>query len=73
MSAVRVLEISGCILRVGELDILDGTPLLDIKPYVSQYDSYPDQRCGWLGEGRAKLKTVTADNRFEIAPVHTTP
>jgi tRNA-Thr(GGU) m(6)t(6)A37 methyltransferase TsaA len=72
MSAVHVLGISGNILRVGELDILNGTPLLDIKPYVSQYDSYPDQRCGWLDEGRARIRTVTADDRFEIAPVHAT-
>jgi tRNA-Thr(GGU) m(6)t(6)A37 methyltransferase TsaA len=72
MSAVRVRGISGNILRVGELDIVDGTPLLDIKPYVSQYDSYPDQRCGWLDEGRAKLGTVAADERFEIAPDRTT-
>jgi tRNA-Thr(GGU) m(6)t(6)A37 methyltransferase TsaA len=70
MSAVRVLGISGNILRVRELDILNGTPLLDIKPYVSQYDSYPDQRCGWLDEGRARLRTVTADGRFEVSPVH---
>jgi tRNA-Thr(GGU) m(6)t(6)A37 methyltransferase TsaA len=69
MSAVRVLGISGNILRVGELDMLNGTPVLDIKPYVSQYDSYPDQRCGWLGEGRSRLRTVAADDRFEITPV----
>jgi hypothetical protein len=54
------------------LDILDGTPLWDIKPYVSQYDSYPDQRCGWLDEGRARLRTATADGRFEISPLHAT-
>jgi tRNA-Thr(GGU) m(6)t(6)A37 methyltransferase TsaA len=70
MSAVRLLGISDNHLRVGELDILNGTPLLDIKPYVSQYDSYPDQRCGWLDEGRARLRTISADDRFEIAPVH---
>ena len=68
MSAVRVLAVSGGILRIAEVDILDGTPLLDIKPYVSQYDSYPDRRCGWLDERPARLQTVTADDRFEIPP-----
>jgi tRNA-Thr(GGU) m(6)t(6)A37 methyltransferase TsaA len=72
MSAVRVMGVSGNIVHVRELDILDGTPLLDIKPYVSQYDSYPDQRCGWLDEGRPRLRVVTADDRFEIPPVPAT-
>jgi tRNA (Thr-GGU) A37 N-methylase len=72
MSAVRVLGISDNILRVGEFDILEGTPLLDIKPYVSQYDSFPDQRCGWLDENRARLRSVRADDRFEISPVQAT-
>jgi tRNA (Thr-GGU) A37 N-methylase len=67
---VRLLEISGNMLRVGELDILDGAPLLDIKPYVSQYDSYPDQRCGWLDGDRAKKETTVADDRFENIPAH---
>jgi tRNA (Thr-GGU) A37 N-methylase len=41
ISCVRLLNIEGCILRLAEVDILDGTPLLDIKPYVPQYDNYP--------------------------------
>jgi tRNA (adenine37-N6)-methyltransferase len=65
MSAVRLDRIEGNILHIGELDILDGTPLLDIKPYVPQYDSYPALRCGWLdGEGVRK-GTMVADSRFE--------
>ena len=59
-------EISGNMLHVGELDILNGTPVLDIKPYVSQYDSYPAQRCGWLDDNRAKRGVIVADNRFEM-------
>ena len=51
ISAVRLLDISGNVLRVGELDILDGTPVLDIKPYVSQYDSYPTSDAdGWAAK-----------------------
>jgi hypothetical protein len=33
---------------VGKVDLLDGTPILDIKPYLSEVDSFPDQRSGWL-------------------------
>ncbi len=63
LSSVRLQAISGNLLRVGELDILDGTPVLDIKPYVSQYDSYRAQRCGWLSGDRAQ--NGFRDERFE--------
>jgi tRNA-Thr(GGU) m(6)t(6)A37 methyltransferase TsaA len=63
MSCVRLLNIEGCILRLSEVDILDDTPLLDIKPYVPQYDNYPVQRCGWLDT--VPEKPVVADDRFE--------
>ncbi len=66
LSTLRLYEICGNVVHVGELDILDGTPVLDIKPYVSQYDSYPAQQCGWLDGDRAKKETVVADDRFEI-------
>ena len=68
LSAVRLFEISGKRLLVGELDILDGSPVLDIKPYVSQYDSYPAQQCGWLDGERAQKGVIVADDRFEILP-----
>ncbi len=70
LSTLRLYEITGNRLHVGELDILDGTPLLDIKPYVSQYDNYPAQRCGWLDSDRAKKGVIVADGRFEIATAH---
>ena len=63
MSCVRLLIIAGNILRLAEVDILDDTPLLDIKPYVPQYDNYPVQRCGWLDA--VPDKPVVADDRFE--------
>ena len=63
LSCVRLLGIRGDILRIGELDILDDTPLLDVKPYVPHYDNYPVGRCGWVDEVSNRL--VTADDRFE--------
>jgi tRNA-Thr(GGU) m(6)t(6)A37 methyltransferase TsaA len=64
MSCVRLLNIEGNILRLAEVDILDGTPLLDLKPYVPQYDNYPVHRCGWLDT--VPDKPVVADDRFEV-------
>ena len=63
MSCVRLLSVEGCVLQLGEVDILDDTPLLDIKPYVPHYDNYPVQRCGWLDT--VPDKPVVADDRFE--------
>jgi tRNA-Thr(GGU) m(6)t(6)A37 methyltransferase TsaA len=63
LSAVRLLERSGCTLRVADVDILDGTPLLDLKPYVAAFDAFPGSRSGWCDEGRADRRT--ADRRFD--------
>jgi tRNA-Thr(GGU) m(6)t(6)A37 methyltransferase TsaA len=48
LSAVRLVKVSGLVLHVRDLDIVDGTPLLDIKPYVPYADAFPDARTGWL-------------------------
>lgn len=48
MSAVRLERVEGRILHVCDLDILDGTPVLDIKPYLAYADAFPDARAGWL-------------------------
>jgi tRNA-Thr(GGU) m(6)t(6)A37 methyltransferase TsaA len=46
MSAVRLLAVQGCTLEVADVDILDGTPLLDIKPYVPEFDCHAEPRIG---------------------------
>jgi len=51
ISVVRLLERRGSILRVKGIDVLDGTPLIDIKPYVPNFDQATDTKIGWL-EGR---------------------
>ena len=56
---------AGRFVHVSELDILDGSPLLDIKPYVSEYDSFPNAGCGWLDESSARQGAIWADARFE--------
>ncbi len=62
ISAVRLLRIDGCKLYVAELDILDGTPLLDIKPYIPKFDYFQVKRTGWIE--KAQSETKLADNRF---------
>ena len=64
-SCVRRLGGRGRFNHVAELDALDGSPLLDIKPYVPAYDSFPDVRIGWLQSPTAKKGVVHADGRFE--------
>ena len=71
MSNVRLLGIQGNLLRVADIDILDGTPLLDIKPYVPQYDNYPAPRCGWI-DG-VPDRPVVADARFEAKRIGQEP
>jgi tRNA-Thr(GGU) m(6)t(6)A37 methyltransferase TsaA len=48
MSVVRIERIEGLAVHVRDLDLLDGTPVLDLKPYVAYADAYPDARSGWL-------------------------
>jgi len=47
LSLVRLVERHGNVLLVEDLDVLDGTPLLDIKPYVEKFDLRLDTRGGW--------------------------
>ena len=48
LSAVELLAIEGRCLRVRGVDLLDGTPILDIKPYVPYADAFPDSAAGWI-------------------------
>jgi tRNA-Thr(GGU) m(6)t(6)A37 methyltransferase TsaA len=63
MSCVRVSHIEGNTIHVLDLDMLDGTPLLDIKPYIPAFDAFAAERIGWFGT--VKGIAVTADDRFE--------
>ncbi|MDX9978716.1 MAG: tRNA (N6-threonylcarbamoyladenosine(37)-N6)-methyltransferase TrmO [Lentisphaeria bacterium] len=50
LSCVRLAGIEGTRLFVTEHDLLDGTPILDIKPYLPYADSFPEARAGWVDE-----------------------
>ena len=62
LSPVRLLSVEAGTIRVAELDILDGTPLLDIKPYISKFDYYQVKRNGWIDN--VQDKQGIADERF---------
>jgi len=62
LSAVRLERVDGLTLHVRDIDMLDGTPVLDIKPYVAYTDAIGDARSGWLDDtGRAGRARVSAD------------
>jgi tRNA-Thr(GGU) m(6)t(6)A37 methyltransferase TsaA len=65
LSVVRLEGIVDNILRLGNIDILDGTPLLDIKPYVPAFDG-PEVavRLGWLESARRDVNSAESDSRF---------
>jgi tRNA (adenine37-N6)-methyltransferase len=63
ITVVRLLRVEENRLHVADVDMLDGTPLLDIKPYVPSFDSFELSRAGWL-TGKSALEVV-ADGRFE--------
>jgi tRNA-Thr(GGU) m(6)t(6)A37 methyltransferase TsaA len=64
VSIVRLVGIKENILQIKDVDIVDGTPLLDIKPYVPEFDIRDVQKVGWL-EGKVhKLGISRDDGRF---------
>jgi tRNA-Thr(GGU) m(6)t(6)A37 methyltransferase TsaA len=63
LSVVRLLGIEANVLTIEGVDLLDGTPVLDIKPYLGEHEQPEDVRTGWFGE--AAGRDVTADDRFE--------
>ena len=71
MSAVRLLRVEGRTLYVADIDVLDGTPLVDIKPYAPRFDCYDVSRCGWLD--RAGRSRTVADDRFGAEPGEDAP
>lgn len=48
LSAVELVSVEGRTLTLRGVDFLDGTPVLDIKPYVPYADAFPDAKAGWI-------------------------
>jgi tRNA-Thr(GGU) m(6)t(6)A37 methyltransferase TsaA len=55
LSAVELAKVEGRTLHLRGVDLLDGTPVLDIKPYVPYADAFPDAKAGWIDDLDAKV------------------
>lgn len=64
ISVVRLEGRKGNILFIRDIDLVDGTPVLDIKPYLPSCDSFSHERTGWFPEGDPILITTRSDGRF---------
>jgi tRNA-Thr(GGU) m(6)t(6)A37 methyltransferase TsaA len=64
LSIVRLTGIKENILRVLNIDVLDGTPLLDLKPYIPEFDVRKVDKIGWIEEKIQKLDDTEDDGRF---------
>jgi len=65
ISVVQLNKIENSVLHIQNVDIMDGTPLLDIKPYVPEFDHLQDIRTGWLGQAGKTVSGRKSDNRFK--------
>jgi tRNA (adenine37-N6)-methyltransferase len=65
LSIVQLDKIEYGVLHITNVDILDGTPLLDIKPYVPAFDAPRDVRVGWLENAGQAVSNRRADDRFQ--------
>ena len=64
LSVVRLTGVSGSILTIEDVDVVDGTPLLDIKPFVPDFDNREVQSTGWFAKQVSRVTEVKADRRF---------
>jgi tRNA-Thr(GGU) m(6)t(6)A37 methyltransferase TsaA len=64
LSVVKLVKINHNELEVEDLDILDGTPVLDIKPYIPEIDQTSEVRIGWLEGKLGEMKKKRSDERF---------
>jgi tRNA-Thr(GGU) m(6)t(6)A37 methyltransferase TsaA len=64
LSVVRLVEITDNILRVEDIDVVDGTPLLDIKPYVPAFDAPRVAKTGWIEQKTGNIPQAADDGRF---------
>ena len=64
ISVVRLVRIDGAVLYIKEIDVVDKTPLLDIKPYIPEFDIRKVDSTGWIGEKAKKAKKTHDDGRF---------
>ena len=65
ISVVKLVRVDGVILHIEDVDMVDGTPLLDIKPYVPEFDALKAERIGWFFKKANKVRKAKSDERFK--------
>jgi len=64
LSTVRLVGIDGTTLAIEDVDMVDGTPLLDLKPYLPAFDDRAGARIGWYTGKLGRLSDTRSDGRF---------
>ena len=64
LSIVELLRVEGNALTITGIDVLDGTPLLDIKPYIAAFDEVAGSRSGWMQAAPGEVSAMRSDDRF---------
>ena len=65
ISVVKINKIEDGVIHIENIDILDGTPLLDIKPYIPDFENFEDIKTGWLEGKSGKAAGKRSDDRFK--------
>lgn len=68
LSTVRLLGVAGTTLQIADVDMLDGTPLLDIKPYVPHFDDRPNAQIGWFASQIHRVGQVRSSAQPGVLP-----
>jgi tRNA-Thr(GGU) m(6)t(6)A37 methyltransferase TsaA len=64
LSITTVISIDDNIVTIKGIDVLDGTPLIDIKPYIPQFDGVNGVKTGWMNKSKSEVNTARSDDRF---------
>jgi len=65
ISVVHLEKIENNIVHISNVDIVDGTPLLDIKPFIPEFQTNEDIQIGWLANKINLVSNKKSDNRFK--------
>ena len=66
ISIVELRKVENNFIYISGVDMINGTPLLDIKPFFTKYDNRTNAKAGWLeGKGHIDIAKIKSDNRFE--------
>ena len=64
LTVLKLVGVEGTAVLVENVDMLNGTPVLDIKPYVPEFDTWPADKIGWFAQKAEKAQSHQADERF---------